>query len=164
MIISIGSDHAGFELKEALANHLRARGDEVFDHGTHSNESVDYPDYAQCVARDVATGTAKFGVLVCGTGIGMTIVANKVRGVRAANCSCEDYARLSREHNDANVACFGARFTTTEDATKWLDTFLSTPFAGGRHARRRILIELMEKKRGKEDETERDDYCCDNDD
>jgi len=160
MKISIGSDHAGFELKEALANHLRARGDEVFDRGTHSTESVDYPDYAKSVARDIATGTAEFGVLVCGTGIGMTIVANKIRGVRAANCSCEDYARLSREHNDANVACFGARFTSTEDATKWLDTFLSTPFAAGRHTRRRAQIVQLDAQRGKADEAEKGGFCA----
>ena len=159
MKISIGSDHAGFELKETLAEHLRARGNEVIDRGTHSNESVDYPDYAQDVARDVASGEAKFGVLVCGTGIGMTIVANKVRGIRAANCTSEDYARLAREHNDANVACFGARFTSAEDAQKWLDVFLSTPFAAGRHTRRRVKIELMEMPPEESDEEENSGAC-----
>lgn len=143
MKISIGSDHAGFELKELLAKHLRDGGYEISDKGAHSLDSVDYPDYAQDVANEVASGKADFGVLVCGTGIGMTIAANKVRGIRAANCTSDDYARLAREHNDANVACFGARFTSAENATKWLDTFLTTPFAAGRHTRRRDKLDCM---------------------
>lgn len=136
MKISIGSDHAGFELKEALAEYLRGRGAEVVDCGTHSKDSVDYPDFAQAVARNVAAGTSDFGVLVCWTGVGISIAANKVAGVRAVNCFNADMAELSRRHNDANVICFGQKFIAAKDAENWIDIFLKTPFDGGRHARR----------------------------
>lgn len=136
MKISIGSDHAGFELKEALGAHLRANGFDVRDCGTHSKSSVDYPDFAQAVARDVAAGTADFGVLVCWTGAGVTIAANKVAGVRAVNCFNAETAALCRQHNDANVICFGQRFIAPDSAKSWLEIFLKTEFEGGRHARR----------------------------
>lgn len=136
MKISIGSDHAGLELKEALGEFLRERGDEVVDRGTHSKNSVDYPDFAQTVARDVATGTADFGVLVCWTGAGVTIAANKIPGVRAVNCFNAETAELCRRHNNANVLCFGERFIAPASAKAWLEIFLKTGFDGGRHARR----------------------------
>lgn len=136
MKISIGSDHAGFELKTALAEYLRARGIEVVDHGAHSKDSVDYPDFAQAVAHDVAAGTSDFGVLVCWTGVGISIAANKVAGVRAVNCYNAEMAALSRQHNNANVIAFGQKFIAPEDAKNWLDIFLKTDFEGGRHARR----------------------------
>lgn len=136
MKISIGSDHAGYELKEALAEHLRSRGNEVFDRGTHSKDSVDYPDFAQAVGRDVASGASDFGVLVCATGAGISIAANKVPGVRAVNCFNADIAEFSRRHNNANVLCFGQKYVVPADASAWLDIFLKTEFEGGRHARR----------------------------
>ncbi|MBR6798111.1 MAG: ribose 5-phosphate isomerase B [Opitutales bacterium] len=136
MKISIGSDHAGFELKEILAEYLRRSGAEVVDCGTCSKDSVDYPDFAQAVARDVASGTSDFGVLVCWTGVGISIAANKVPGVRAVNCYNAEMAELSRRHNNANVIAFGQKFITPEDAKAWLDIFLKTEFEGGRHARR----------------------------
>jgi len=145
MKISIGSDHAGFQLKERLREWLRSRGHEVVDHGTHSEESCDYPDFAAAVARDVAEGRADRGVLVCWTGVGMAIAANKVRGVRAAPAVWPEQVRLSRAHNDANVVTFGARFTDAEAAEALLEVFLNTPFDGGRHARRVGKITALEE-------------------
>lgn len=142
MKISIGSDHAGFDLKENLAGYLRERGAEVVDCGTHSKASVDYPDFAQAVARDVAAGTSDFGVLVCWTGVGISIAANKVPGVRAVNCCNAEMATLSRQHNDANIIAFGQKFIAPEDAKAWLDIFLKTDFEGGRHARRVGKLEI----------------------
>ena len=136
MKISIGSDHAGYELKEELAKFLRERGDEVVDCGTHSKDSVDYPLFAHAVARDVAAGTSDFGVLVCWTGVGISIAANKVSGVRAANCFNAEMAELCRRHNNANVIAFGQKFIPLADAKTMLEIFLKTPFEGGRHARR----------------------------
>lgn len=136
MKISIGSDHAGFELKEELVKFLRERGDEVVDHGAHSKDSVDYPLFAHAVANDVASGNADFGVLVCWTGVGISIAANKVAGVRAANCFNTEMAELSRRHNNANVIAFGQKFIPLSDAKAMLEIFLKTPFEGGRHARR----------------------------
>ncbi len=136
MKISIGCDHAGFELKEELAKFLRSRGHEVIDRGTVSKASVDYPLFAHAVAQDVAAKTADFGVLVCWTGVGISIAANKVAGIRAANCFNVEMAKLSRQHNNANVICFGQKFISPDDAKKMLDTFLAEPFEGGRHARR----------------------------
>jgi ribose 5-phosphate isomerase B len=136
MRIALGADHAGFALKELIKAHLDSRGIPYTDFGTGNTESVDYPDFATAVARQVATGSFDRGVLVCGTGIGMAIAANKVAGVRAAPIVDEQSAVLSREHNDANVLALGARITGTEQATRLLDLFLDTPFAGGRHQRR----------------------------
>ncbi|MBQ7332086.1 MAG: ribose 5-phosphate isomerase B [Opitutales bacterium] len=141
MKISIGSDHAGFELKEILAEYLRQRGAEVVDCGTHSKESVDYPDFAQAVARDVAAGTSDFGVLVCWTGVGISIAASKVPGIRAVNCYNAEMAALARRHNNANVIAFGQKFIAPDDAKAWLDIFLKTEFEGGRHERRVAKLE-----------------------
>lgn len=145
MKISIGADHAGYRLKEHLRCWLAARGHEVTDHGTDSEESCDYPDFAAAVAKDVAQGRAERGVLVCWTGVGMAMAANKVRGVRAAPGVWPEQVRLSRAHNDANVITFGARFTDPEAAEALLELFLSTPFDGGRHARRVGKISAIEE-------------------
>ncbi len=134
--VAIGSDHAGFQLKEALKGVLASRGLNVVDVGTHSPDSTDYPDYAQAAAAKVAAGDAGRGVLVCSTGIGMSMAANKVPGIRAALVCNEEAAELSRSHNDANILCLGAKFTDVATAQRILDKFLTTPFEGGRHERR----------------------------
>lgn len=135
-IIAIGSDHAGYSLKERLKTWLAADGHRVIDHGTHSTESVDYPDYAAAVAESVGSGEAERGVLVCGSGVGMAMAANKVAGVRAVAAQDADVARLSRQHNDANVLTLGARLTAPARALELVQTWLATPFEGGRHERR----------------------------
>lgn len=145
MRISIGADHAGFLLKERLKQWLAGQGHEVSDHGTGSQDSCDYPDFAAAVGRDVAEGRADRGVLVCWTGVGMAIAANKVRGIRAAPGVWPEQVRLSRAHNDANVITFGARFTDAEAAEALLELFLATPFDGGRHARRVGKIVTLEQ-------------------
>jgi ribose 5-phosphate isomerase B len=144
MKVTIGADHAGYELKEKVKQWLAQKGVELEDRGTNSAESVDYPDFAQRVGEDVAAGRADFGVLVCGSGIGMAIAANKVPGVRAANVSSEIEAELSREHNDANVLSIGARILDEGTAHKIVDKFLETKFAGGRHQRRVEKISALE--------------------
>ena len=136
MRVSIGSDHAGFEQKQALVDYLKGKGVEVVDRGPANDDRVDYPDYAAPVARDVADGAADFGVLVCGTGIGMAMAADKVPGVRAANIITSEFAALCREHNDANVITLSGRFVPLEENERILDTFLATDFGGGRHAGR----------------------------
>ncbi len=148
MRISIGSDHAGFQLKEKLESHLRELGHEVTDVGTHDEESVDYPDLAAAVARAVGAGEAERGVLVCGSGIGVAIAANKVDGVRAASVSDPEMARMSRLHNDANVVTMGGRYLSEEVAQDIVDTFLDTEFEGGRHQRRVDKITALERNRG----------------
>ena len=140
-VISLGSDHAGFGLKAVVAAHLAARGIRVVDRGTHSAESCDYPTYAQAVAADVVSGTSGLGILICSTGVGISIAANKVRGIRAALVHNAEMAGLSRRHNDANVLCLGARYTSPELAAACVDAFLAASFEGGRHARRLGLIE-----------------------
>lgn len=136
MRVSIGSDHAGFEQKQALVDYLKGKGHEVVDRGPANDDRVDYPDYAAPVARDVADGAADYGVLVCGTGIGMAMAADKVPGVRAANIITSEFAALCREHNDANVITLSGRFVPLEENERILDTFLATDFGGGRHAGR----------------------------
>ncbi|MEC4273248.1 ribose 5-phosphate isomerase B [Adlercreutzia sp. R25] len=136
MRVSIGADHAGFEQKQALAAYLEGKGYEVIDRGPDSDDRVDYPDFAVPVARDVAEGASERGVLVCGTGIGMAMAADKVPGVRAANIITPEFAELCREHNDANVITLSGRFVSLEDNERILDTFLTTEFGGGRHAGR----------------------------
>lgn len=136
MKLPLGSDHAGLDLKNALRQALEAEGHEVIDLGTYGTESVDYPDFAQAVCAKLAAGEAERGVLVCGTGIGMAMAANRHAGIRAAVLHDSTEARLTRAHNDANIACFGARTTGPETALDALRTFLATPFEGGRHARR----------------------------
>ena len=142
MRIALGSDHAGYELKEKLKTYLAGRGDTVEDCGTASTASCDYPDFAHAVAARVAGGNAERGILVCGSGIGMAISANKTAGVRAANVTSEVEAQLSREHNDLNVLTLGARLLGEEQARKIVDVWLGTAFAGGRHQRRVDKIEL----------------------
>ncbi|MCX7686124.1 MAG: ribose 5-phosphate isomerase B [Acetobacteraceae bacterium] len=134
--IALGCDHAGPELKAALRAALEAAGHPVLDFGTDGPDSVDYPDYAHSVAAAVEAGRARFGVLVCGTGIGMAIAANRHAGIRAAVLHGPTEARLTRAHNDANVACFGARIIGVETALDALRAFLATPYEGGRHDRR----------------------------
>jgi ribose 5-phosphate isomerase B len=134
--IAIAADHAGFDLKSMLVEELHKAGLSVLDLGTHSIDSVDYPDFADAVAKAIKAGQAARGVLVCGTGIGISIAANRHKGVRAALCRDSTDARLAREHNDANVLVLGGRTTGIEVARDCLKSFLSTAFAGGRHARR----------------------------
>jgi ribose 5-phosphate isomerase B len=146
MRIAIGADHAGFEMKEQVGKLLRELGHEVDDKGTTSaSDSVDYPDFALAVARAVASGAAERGILMCGTGIGMSITANKVAKVRAALCHDHFTARLCREHNDANLLCFGGRTTGPGVAEEMVKTFLETPFSGGRHTRRVEKIRSQEE-------------------
>jgi ribose 5-phosphate isomerase B len=144
--IALGADHAGFELKEALKGWLIDQGYQVLDYGTHSTESVDYPDYAAQVAEAVAVQKVERGVLICGTGLGMAIAANKVAGVRAALCSDLYTARMSREHNDANVLTLGGRLMGPEMAQDILQMWLTTAFAGGRHRRRVDKITALEDR------------------
>ena len=144
MRIAAGADHAGFELKQHLVAYLRERGHEVLDLGVDSPARSDYPDQAAAVARAIVAGTAERGLLVCGTGVGMAIAANKVRGVRAANCDDLFVARHARAHNDANILTLGARVVGAGLAEELLETFLETPFAGGRHAARVGKIDDLE--------------------
>lgn len=134
--IAIAADHAGFELKDLLKGELEAAGYDVLDLGTNGPESVDYPDFADALAGAVTDGRASRGVLVCGSGIGISIAANRHKGVRAAAVYDETAARLARQHNDANVLALGARLTGVEIAKACLKTFLETEFEGGRHQRR----------------------------
>jgi ribose 5-phosphate isomerase B len=146
--ILIASDHAGLDLKELLAAHARACGHEVVDLGAASRDSVDYPDFAHDLARRIVAGEAERGVLVCGTGIGMTMAANRHPGVRAALCHDALTAELARRHNDANVLCMGGRTTGPGVAIQMLDIFLATDAEAGRHARRVAKIETGTGVRG----------------
>ena len=134
--IIIAADHAGFELKQVIKAELEALGFDVDDLGTHDTKSVDYPDFADALAGAVSNGRARRGVLLCGTGIGASIAANRHRGVRAALCHDGEAARMGRRHNDANVLVLGGRVTSAETARDCLRIFLDTPFEGGRHTRR----------------------------
>jgi len=145
MRIAIGADHAGFALKEQLRRRLAAEGHDVIDFGTGSADSCDYPDFAQPVAREVVKSRADYGILVCSTGIGMAIAANKVHGVRAVPAQSEDEVRLTREHNDANVLTLGAKYLDEDRAAALIHTFLETEFIGGRHARRIAKIAQLEE-------------------
>ena len=144
--IALGADHAGYVLKEALKGWLINHGYQVLDLGTHSTESVDYPDYAGLVAESVADHKVERGLLICGTGIGMSIAANKVPGVRAALCADLYTARMSREHNDVNVLCLGARLTGRDLGREILEIWLDSTFAGDRHARRVGKITALEQR------------------
>ena len=141
--IAIASDHAGFALKEVLAKQLAAEGFEVLDLGADSEESVDYPDFAHAVARAIEGGEAARGVLVCGSGIGISIAANRHKGIRAANCHSAEAASLARQHNDANVLALGARLIDEATARACLTAFLTTEFEGGRHERRVSKIDAV---------------------
>ncbi|PKQ65424.1 ribose 5-phosphate isomerase B [Raineya orbicola] len=136
MLIAIGADHAGFAYKEAIKENLLQKGFQVKDFGTHSTESVDYPDFAHPVALSVESGECKRGILICGSGNGVAMTANKHAQIRAALCWNEEIAQLARLHNDANVICLPARFVSIDEALKMVETFLKTDFEGGRHENR----------------------------
>jgi ribose 5-phosphate isomerase B len=149
MKLAIGSDHAGLVLKRGVRRALDERQLAVEDFGTHTEDSVDYPDFAARVAQAVSRGDCALGVLVCGTGIGMSIAANKVRGVRAAVCTTEFEARMARAHNDANVLCLGSRVVGAGLAAQIVEAFLDQRFEGGRHERRLQKIRDAEIKDGR---------------
>jgi len=149
--IALGADHAGFPLKEDLKAWLIGCGYDVVDYGTQSPEPVDYPDFAALVASAVTMGKASRGVLVCGSGLGMAMAANKVAGIRAAACADAYTARLSREHNDANVLALGARITARDAAVEILETWLDAAFAAGRHAPRVAKLGALDRARGEHD-------------
>lgn len=144
MMLAIGCDHGGFELKTHIIKHLKEQGIEVYDFGTYSEESCDYPDIAEKVAKAVAAGEYERGILICGTGIGISIAANKVKGIRAALCADVYSAKMTRLHNDANILCLGGRVTGRELAFMICDTFLSQEFEGGRHSNRIAKIHALE--------------------
>ena len=141
--ISIGCDHAGFEVKEMILNLLNEIGYEMIDFGTNSSESVDYPIYGIIVGESVATKQGDRGIVVCGSGIGISIAANKVKGIRAALCSTVEHAVLSRKHNNANVLAVGARLTNNQEIKEIVINWLNTSFEGGRHQERINLIEKI---------------------
>ncbi len=143
--IALGADHGGYELKEAIKIHLKNKGIEVLDTGTDSLESVDYPRYGFAVGEAVTTKSAELGIVICGTGLGISMAANKVPGIRAAVCTEAYSARMAREHNNANVLALGGRVTGVGLALDIVDVFLATKFAGGRHARRVELITAIER-------------------
>ena len=145
-MIAIGSDHAGFDLKQKVIEHLKELGLEWKDYGAYTADSCDYPVYGETVARAVASGEAMRGIVICGTGAGISIVANKVRGIRAAVCSDCYSVELTRRHNDANILALGARVTGDALAMRIVDIFLTTPYEGGRHARRLALIDDLEAR------------------
>ena len=145
MIVAVGSDHAGYRLKEKIKARLLELGHEVLDMGTDSEKSTHYPLFARDVSLAVQEGKAERGILICGTGIGMSITANKFRGIRAALCCNEYMARMSRLHNDSNVLCLGGRIVGEDLALSILEVWLETPFSGGRHEERVELILNIEK-------------------
>ena len=144
MKVAIGSDHGGFALKKAVEDYLEKKGVRFVDYGCDSEASCDYPVFAKKVADAVASGECDTGLLFCGTGIGMSMAANKVRGIRAACCSDYFSAKYTRLHNDANILCLGARVVGAGLACELVDVFLSTPFEGGRHSRRVSMITDLE--------------------
>lgn len=144
MQIAIGSDHAGFHLKSEIADHVRSLGHDVIDLGTDSADSVDYPDYGAAVAGVVVSGDARFGIAICGSGIGICMAASKIAGSRAATVHDVTSARMTRLHNDANILCLGERFIGPQVALDAVDTFLTTEFEGGRHQRRVSKITALE--------------------
>lgn len=145
MKIAIGSDHGGYDLKEQLKYYLTKNGYEVIDVGTYSKDSCNYPEFAIKCARQVSEGVCRFGVIICTTGEGVTMAANKIKGVRAGLAYNVDVARLMREHNDANVMTLGAKFTTFKEASERLDAFLNAKFLEGRHAVRVQMINNLDK-------------------
>ena len=142
--ITVGCDHAGFGLKKTVIAHLEERGFEVLDVGTHSTDSCDYPQIAHALCKNIQDGTTELGILICGTGIGMSMAANKHRGIRAAACSDTFSARLTRVHNDANVLCFGERVVGMGLALDLVDAFIEAEFEGGKHQRRVDMITEIE--------------------
>lgn len=147
--ITIGSDHAGYGLKKKIVAYLEEQGYEVLDVGTDSEASCDYPEFAQRVCKNIQDGVTKLGILICGTGIGMSMAANKHHGIRAAVCSDTFSARLTRQHNDANVLCFGERVVGYGVACDLVDAFLGAEFEGGKHARRVDMITAIEENGSK---------------
>ena len=145
MKIAIGCDHGGLEHKNAIVEHLKERGFEVIDFGIYEQKSVDYPEIAEKVANCIASGEAERGFLVCGTGIGMSLAANKVKGIRAAACSEHFSAKYTRLHNDSNILCLGGRVIGVGTALELADLFVDTEFEGGRHQRRVDMITAIEK-------------------
>lgn len=143
MIIALASDHGGFKLKLAVKEHLIERGYKIADLGTNSEESVDYPVYGKACGEAVAAGKADLGMVFCGTGIGISIATNKVKGVRCALCTSTEMATLAKEHNNANVLALGGRILTTEEAIAITDAWLDAEFAGGRHQRRTDMLDEM---------------------
>jgi RpiB/LacA/LacB family sugar-phosphate isomerase len=146
MPIAIGSDHAGFELKKAILQHLEQNQIEYLDLGVYAPERADYPDYGFKVGREVASGRCRMGIAICGTGIGISITANKVKGIRAALCCSEYMAEMARKHNDANVLALGGRVLAPELAIRMVDIFLQTEFEGGRHADRIEKLHRLTKR------------------
>ncbi len=140
MKLSIGADHAGYYLKEQIKKYLKLKNYDFKDYGTFKIESTDYPEYAYKVGQSIVNGEANLGILICGTGIGMSITANKIKGIRAALAHDEQTAKLSRQHNDANVLCLGGRILSEDEALKIVDIWLNTSFEGGRHEKRLKLI------------------------
>lgn len=147
MKVALGSDHQGVDIKKVIVDYLKSQGIEVVDFGPDSKESVDYPDYAEVVGKAVAAGQYDRGILICGTGAGMSIAANKVPGVRATRVTDSYSARLTREHNDANIICLGAWLTGPQMAIDMVSQFLHTPYQGGRHQRRLDKVMALDKKR-----------------
>ena len=145
MKVSLACDHGAFELKESIKKHLEEKGIEYKDFGCYSKESVDYPRYAYAAAKPVADGEFDFGIICCTTGLGVSMAANKVKGIRAAVCTSEMLAEMTRRHNNANVICMGQAVVSMELANKMVDIFLSTEFEGGRHQRRVDLITAIEE-------------------
>ncbi len=145
MQVALGSDHAGFELKEMIKQHLEGRGEEVADFGTFCENRVDYPDISLPVVQAIRAGEVQCGILICGTGIGMAIAANKYHGIRAALCGDTYSARCAREHNDANILTLGARVTGPGPVLDIVEVFIKTDFSGGRHTQRLNKINLIEK-------------------
>jgi ribose 5-phosphate isomerase B len=143
MKIAIAADHAGYELKMSLSNWLKEKEYQILDFGTFGNESVDYPDFALPASESVASGEADLGILICGTGIGMSMVANKIRGIRAANCTTPYMAKMAREHNNANILTLGSRISDFETAKEIVTEFLSNEFLAGRHQVRVEKIGLL---------------------
>jgi len=146
MKVAIGSDHAGFKLKERLKAFLIQKGFEVLDKGCYSNESCDYPDFGEAVALEVINKNCDYGLIICGTGIGISIAANKVHGIRAALCTSKEMAHFARAHNDANIIAIGARITLQDSPEEILESFFNSNFEGGRHERRINKIKNLEEK------------------
>lgn len=147
MKLAIGNDHVGYELKLIIKKHLEDLGHQVIDFGSDSSQSCDYPVYGKKAAQAVASGECELGVLICGTGIGISLAANKVRGIRAAVCSEPYSAQMARRHNNANIIAFGARVIGRDMAEMIVDSFLQAQFEGGRHARRVALLDEIENER-----------------
>lgn len=143
MKIALASDHGGFKLKEEVKTHLKRRGIQILDLGTHSEDSVDYPSYGEACGKAVIDKRADLGIVVCGTGIGISIAANKVKGIRCGLCTSVEMAQLTKQHNNANVLALGGRTTSVELAKEIVDAWLDTEYEGGRHQRRVDMLDMM---------------------